>query len=294
MALSSDLAAFITSWAWEPLILLPFLLLAALYAVGWRRLSRREGWPMPAWWKPWCFGVGLLALPVALLSPIGVFSELFFFLHMTQHMLLMVFAAPLILLGSPVLPILWALPDRLRDLAVTLFSRGSPIAWVFNMLTHPLVALPLYIVALAVWHIPVFYDAAQGRTLIHDLEHMVFLGTALLFWWPVINPMGGPRRMGYLATIPYLLPPMLVGNLIGAVLTFADHPLYDTYLKVPRLWGISVVQDQQLGGLIMWVPGGMVYIVPILVVVALLFKDEKVDQRRGIEADYRRREDTLG
>ena len=86
---------------------------------------------------------------------------------------------------------------------------------------------------------------------------------------------------------------MLVGNLIGAVLTFADHPLYDTYLKVPRLWGISVVQDQQLGGLIMWVLG-YGFIVPILVVVALLFKDEKVDQRRGIEADYRRREDTLG
>jgi len=242
-------------------------------------------------WRPWCFAGGLLSLAVALLSPIGVFGGLFFSLHMTQHMLLMVLVAPLLLLGSPVLPMLWALPERPRSWVAPLFAQGSPLTWAFNFATHPLIAMPLYLSAIAIWHIPTFYDAAQGRTVIHDLEHLFFLGTALLFWWPVVNPLGGPRRLSYLAAIPYFLPPMLVGNLVGALLTFADRPLYATYLNVPRLWGISVVQDQQLAGLIMWVPGGMVYIIPIFIMVTMLLREGREELETPAGAEQQRVEE---
>lgn len=260
----------------------------ALYALGWWRLRRPSGerQVLPAW-RAWCFAVGLVTLWVALLSPIDEFTELLFSAHMVQHLLLVEVAAPLLLLGAPLLPMLWALPRDLRVVLGSLFGPDVRTRQIFDLLTHPLVAESLYVAALSVWHLPVFYDEAQGRTAVHDMEHMVFLGTALLFWWPIIHPAGGKRRLSYAAAIPYLLPPMLVGSLIGALLTFAQHPLYSTYQQVPRMWGITVVQDQQLAGLIMWVPGGMAYLIPILLLVALHVRQEDrlADARLGNGAE---------
>lgn len=275
------MVAFIASWSWDPTVLAGLALSVGLYAFGWYRLSRRgAGRPVLAPWRAWCFGAGLAAIGLALLSPIGAFGGLFFFMHMIQHLLLVEVAAPLLLLGAPLLPMLWGLPRGLRVGIGLLFAPGSPLSRVFGFLTSPLVALSLYATAVAVWHLPAFYDAAQGRTLVHDLQHSFFLGTALLFWWPVIHPTGGRRRLSYAAAIPYFLPPMLVGNLIGALLTFADSPLYATYQRVPRLWGLSVVQDQQLAGLIMWVPGGLVYAVPVFALMVLMFQGQQ--ERAGI------------
>ncbi len=241
--------------------------------MGWRRLRGRDPSKslLPPW-RAWCFFAGLAVVWFALLSPIGVYSELFFFMHMIQHLLLMEVAAPLLLLGAPLLPMLWALPNGVRPEVGKVFGPG-PLHTIFSALTHPLMALGVYCATVSVWHTPVFYDAAQGRTAIHDLEHAIFLGAALLFWWPVIHPAGGQRRLSYLGGLVYFVPPMCVGSLIGALLTFAQNPLYATYQKVPRVWGISVVQDQQLAGLIMWVPGGLVYIVPLFAFLVLMFRE---------------------
>jgi cytochrome c oxidase assembly factor CtaG len=230
--------------------------------------------PVLAPWRGWCFAGGLASIGVALLSPIDDLGDHLFFMHMIQHLLLVEVAAPLLLLGAPLLPMLWALPRASRVALGTVLGPGDPLRTAFTLLTHPLLAVSLYVGTLAVWHLPEFYDAAQGRTAIHDLEHLLFLGTALLYWWPIIHPAGGRRRLGYAAAIPYLLPPMLVGSLIGALLTFAQHPLYSTYERAPRLWGISVVEDQQLAGLIMWVPGGLVYLLPVFVLITLLLRQE--------------------
>ena len=260
------------------------LLAAVLYAAGWRRLRRRAGGrAAPPPWRVGCYAGGLATLWLALLSPVATLSSLFFFLHMTQHLLLVTVAAPLIWLGAPLLPVLWALPLSVRRPLGRLFVSGKPAQQVGHFLTHPLVANVLFVGAIAFWHLPSLYDAAQGRTDIHDLEHLVLLGTALLYWWPVIHPTGGRRRLSYAAGIPYLFPAFLEGNLLGALLTFAGTSLYETYQKVPRLWGISVLQDQQLAGLIMWVPGGFVYLVPMLVLLARLFREEEraADARLG-------------
>jgi cytochrome c oxidase assembly factor CtaG len=133
----------------------------------------------------------------------------------------------------------------------------------------------------AAWHLPRLYDAAQGRTLTHDFEHFTFFATALLYWWNIIHPAGGRRRLGYGLAIPYLLLSFLEGTVIGVILTFSAGPLYQTYQRVPRVWGLSVMDDQQIGGLIMWVIGGALYLIPLLVLVfALLQADERAQRAR--------------
>lgn len=249
-----------------------------LYLTGWWRIKRHSSSHsvLPTW-RLWCFLLGLATIWVALLSPIGVYDDLFFFIHMIQHLLLMLLAAPLLLLGAPLLPMLWAFPRDIRVGVGRLFAPGL-IHTVFSTLTHPAVAVTLYCLVESVWHIPRFYDAAQGRTLTHNLEHAIFLGAALLFWWPVIHPAGGRRRLSYAAGVVYFLPPMLVGTLIGALLTFAPRPLYSYYEHVPRVWGISVLQDQQLAGLIMWVPGGLAFLVPVFVFLVLVLSESPPDE----------------
>lgn len=278
--MSPELAAFLASWSRDPTILVGLALAAGLYARGWRRLQAR-GTRVLAPWRAWCYAAALGVIGLALLSPLSSFSSLFFFLHMIQHLLLIMLAAPLLLLGAPLLPLLWALPLPARRGLGQLFAPGHPVARLFSALTHPLVAAPLYLVNLAAWHLPVLYDAAQGRTFVHDLQHVLFLGFALLYWWPVIHPTGGRRRLGYAPAILYLLPAFFEGNAIGALLTFAGAPLYATYRQAPRVWGLSALEDQQLGGLIMWVPGGMMYLIPLGILLALMLNQEERAARRA-------------
>lgn len=214
-------------------------------------------------------------MALALLSPIAVYSERLFFMHMVQHLLLLLIAPPLLWLGTPLLPSLWGLPGVARRRVGRLLAPGGALTRTGHAFTSPWVAAVAYIGTIAVWHLPRFYDAAQGRTLTHDLEHLMFLGTALLYWWPVIHPAGGRRRLGYVAAIPYLLPPFLEGMLIGALITFADRPLYRTYAAMEPTWGFSTLDDQQLGGLIMWVPGGMLFLVPLIGLLIVLLNQEE-------------------
>lgn len=275
--------AFLTSWSWDPYVLLGLLVTATMYWVGWRRLARLggegKGAVLPGW-RVASFYAGLAMVWLALFSPVGVYTELFFFMHMIQHLLLVEVAAPLILLGAPLLPMMWSLPRGPRVGLGSLFAPG-PVKLLFTGLTHPLVAVAQYCTVISSWHIPVFYDAAQGRTVVHDLEHAIFLGSALLFWWPVIHPAGGRRRLSFAAGTVYFMPVVAVGSMIGALLTFARQPLYATYARLPRVWGISVVQDQQLAGLIMWVPGGLVFLVPMLIFLVLLFRESSGDEAFG-------------
>lgn len=271
-----DVSAFLLSWSWEPTVIIGVLLSAALYARGWRRLrGRGRGGKILQPWRAWCFAAGLAFLVLALLSPIGTFDSLFFHMHMIQHVLLIMFAAPFILLGAPMLPMLWAFDRRPRRRIGRWLRRDHPLHRVFAFLSHPAIALPLFIAMLFIWHYPALYEAAQGRTLIHDLEHGLFLGTALLFWWPVIHPTGSPRRLGYGTAILYLFPAKLAGFALGAALSLSQTPFYENYVAAPRLWGLSALADQQFGGLIMWVLGGLLYIIPLLVLVLLMMRQDE-------------------
>ena len=110
---------------------------------------------------------------------------------------------------------------------------------------------------------------------LHEFEHLIFLGTSLLYWWPVVYPLADRRRLGYGSAIVYLSAPMIEGSVIGAALTFASRPLYATYAAAPRVLDVSVLFDQQLGGLIMWIPGSLLYILPIMVLLIRLVQREE-------------------
>lgn len=169
---------------------------------------------------------------------------------------------------------LWGLPGGMRSRLGCLLTPGHVLSRLGHAITTPIVAVAAFVIAIAVWHVPVFYDAAQGRTIAHDLEHLLFFGTALLYWWPVIHPAGGRRRLSLALALPYLLPPFLESMLIGVLLTFADRPLYRTYAEMEMPWGFTTVTDQQLGGLIMWIPGGMLFLIPVVGLLAALLREE--------------------
>lgn len=290
--MSVELSAFLRSWSWEPTIVVGLGLAAALYVIGWARMRQRaRGRTRIAPWRAWCFAAGLTAIGLALLSPIAAFSGLFFFMHMSQHVLLVMVAAPLLSLGAPMFPWLWALPRGLRLGLARLLRPRHPIRRALDALTRPGVATVLHLGTVALWHVPAYYDAAQGRTVTHDLQHLMFLGTALLFWWPVA-PSVGPPRLGHGFAILYFIPPMLVGKFIGALITFAEEPLYATYRAVPRVWGLSALEDQQLAGLTMWVGGAFFMFVAMTISFFLWSgRDDAEEARRplriGVEPPVR-------
>lgn len=273
--MNPELVAFLTSWSWEPTIVLGLGLALGLYAVGWWRLQRRSrGKNAVEVWRALCYGCGNLLIGIALLSPIATFAGLLLIMHMIQHVLL-ISAAPLILLGKPLLPTLWALPLDLRRGLGRLFVPDHPLHRPFRALTNPAVGVTIYVLTLFVWHVPRLYDVAQGYTVVHYLQHVTLIGSAMLFWWSIINPTGGRRRLNYGSAIFYLVPPMLEPHVLGMVLTFAGRPLYLTYQQVPRLWGLSVLLDQQIAGAIMWVAGEIPHLVAVSVLLVLFLRQEE-------------------
>jgi cytochrome c oxidase assembly factor CtaG len=267
--------SFWGAWEFAPLVIGGLIISALLYGLGWSVLKRhRAGPPLPAR-RAWAFAGGLLAIAIALVSPVSGYSEQLFAMHMVQHMLLLLIAPPLLLLGAPLLPMLWGLPAPARLALGRQLAPGRPLARIGQLLGSPLLAATCFVVTVAIWHVPAFFDAAQGRTLTHDLEHAMFLGTALLYWWPVIHPSGGRRRLSYAKAIPYLAPPFFEGMIIGIFLTFADRPLYRTYQEMEPTWGLSVLDDQQLAGLIMWVPGGLFFLIPLIGLLIMVLNQEE-------------------
>jgi len=267
-------SSFWTTWPNEPVLLIGLTAAACLYGLGWSRLNRVAGGGAVTPSQAAAFFAGIIAVALALLSPVAVYSERLFFMHMIQHLMLLLIAPPLLLLGRPLVPSLWGLPAPWRVAVGQLLVPGRPLARLGYLITTPLIAVAAFVITIAVWHLPVFYDAAQGRSVTHDLEHLLFVGTALLYWWPVIHPAGGQRRLSYARALPYLLPPFLESMLIGVLLTFAARPLYRTYAEVAMPWGFTVVTDQQLGGLIMWIPGGMFFLIPLIGLLMALLRQE--------------------
>jgi putative membrane protein len=276
---------FWTAWPVEPVLLLGLAGVACLYWLGWCRLSRTAGGDAASIRRAAVFFAGVIALALALLSPIAVYSERLFFMHMIQHLLLLLVAPPLLLLGKPLVPMLLGLPLPLRRPLGARLGPGRVLARLGHVLTTPIAAATAFIVTIAIWHVPVFYDAAQGRTFTHDLEHLLFFGTALLYWWPVIHPAGGRRRLSFGLALPYLLPPFLESMLIGVLLTFAAQPLYRTYADTVMPWGFTPVTDQQLGGLIMWIPGGMLFLIPLIGLLIALLQDEERSASPRLDAE---------
>ena len=266
------------AWSFEPLVIISLTITAILFATG---LYRLKGLSLRTW-EALCFAGGWLALFVALVSPLHAWGSVLFSAHMTQHEVLMLVAAPLLVLGRPLIAFLWALPlnwsRRLGNVA-----KISWINRVWRALTIPLVAWLVHAIALWTWHIPALFDATLHSETIHTLQHLSFLLSALLFWWAIIH---GPRgAMGYGAAVLYLFTTSVHSGVLGALITFAGSVWYPSYLGLTASWGLTPLEDQQLGGLIMWIPAGLVYIIAGLALFAgwLREADLRTTKRERLE-----------
>lgn len=276
----------LTSWDFRPDVSLTILVAGFLYIFGWRRLRKRGRGRTASNWRLASYLSGLAVLGLALMSAIDVFQSLLFLMHMIQHLLLVMIAPPLLLLANPMPFILWGLPVRLRQTVSQLFRRRSAFRQGLRKLTPPGKSWFAFIIILIGWHDPGAYNASLRYDWLHDIEHISFFVSGLLYWWHVIG--AGPRihkPLSYTFRIVYLLGTIPFNMFLGVVIAFAESPIYTYYTTVPRLWGISVLNDQQLGGLIMWIPGSMMYIIATLVIVARIANAGEQKARLPAAAD---------
>jgi cytochrome c oxidase assembly factor CtaG len=252
------------AWSWEPFVVLPLAMTAILFAIGSARMWRRSGARLSVW-PTVSFAAGLLTLVAALDSPIHEIGDQLFWVHMTQHELLMLVAAPLLVMGRPVITFLWALPPRWREFLGAAAKRRAWIA-VWSLISAAPAAWLIHALALWVWHAPRLFEAALRSEGVHALQHLCFLGSALLFWWTLIHGRHG--RLGYGAALVYVFTTAAHNSVLGALLTFAPHPWYPTYVASTAAWSLTPLEDQQLGGLIMWVPAGVILLVISLALFA--------------------------
>jgi putative membrane protein len=210
------------------------------------------------------FGLGWLALALALVTPLDALGTQLFSAHMVQHEMLMVLAAPLLVCGSPLALWAWALPLHARR-GVGRALHWAPWRVVWQALTRPASAWTLHALALWAWHLPWLFDAALRDNDWHTAQHASFLGSALLFWWALMRP---GARASHGAALVYLFTTMLHTGALGALLTLSPQVWYEPYLSTTAAWGFSALEDQQLGGLVMWIPAGTAYLVIGLLLAA--------------------------
>ena len=264
---------FWRAWELDPGVALALVLLAVIYAVGVRRMPRGHSRGR----RVACFLAAWFVLVVALISPLHALGGALFSAHMAQHELLVTVAAPLLVLASPGLTTMWSLPPGARRRVGT-WLRDSGATRAGTLLVSPLVAWVLHAAALWLWHLPGPYQATLRNDAVHAMQHLSFFGTALLFWWSVID---GARVRRGLALVS-LFTTMLHTGALGVVLAFAERLWYPAYATTTVAWGLPPLEDQQMGGLIMWIPGGVAYLLAALAVIWRALRERESHAHRWV------------
>lgn len=249
------------------------------YVLAWRRGLLRDGDELGAWAggaraRPWYFAAGILIGFIALQSPIDTAGDEYLFsMHMVQHLLLMMVAPPLCILG--------------------LTGLGSPASarwrWrrLWRVLVNPWVATLLFSGVLLVWHIPVLYDATLTTVPLHIFEHLSFVAVGGLFWWPIVDPQRAAARTAPVSAfhkIGMLVASGIPPTVLGLIFTIAPHAFYDFYVRAPRLWGLSPVVDQQVAGVVMFGAGNLIYFTAVVAVFWRVFTDPAHDEEEARRA----------
>jgi putative membrane protein len=270
------------AWTFDPWVNAPLLIALVWFSVGFLRLRRRSRVVSAHRASVFWFLAGWLMLVTALVTPLHEAGERSFAAHMMEHELLMLIAAPLLVMSRPLGIALWAFPHRVRrGLAVS--SGGIGSAW--RILTAPVVATVLQAVALWLWHAPRLFDLALAQPGWHIAQHLSFLCTALLFWWAMLQGMGKSRV--WLA-VGCLFFTALVSGALGALMAFSASPWYSGYASSGLdAFGLSPAEDQQLAGLLMWIPGGLVHAVAGLTLLARHLLSDNGHTRRMTSGEER-------
>ncbi|HEX3868722.1 MAG TPA: cytochrome c oxidase assembly protein [Gemmatimonadaceae bacterium] len=276
------------SWStssFEPSISIPLVIVTATYLHGFLMLrragARRALRPRHAL----LFVAGSITLAAALLGPLDTVSEQLFSAHMIQHELLMTVAAPLMVLGKPGLAFVWAVRGKARRALATAIRRPA-VRGAWRVVTRPFDAWLIHGVVIWVWHLPSLFDLALRNDGVHALQHLSFLGSALLFWWTVLYPR---RRAERGVAVIALFTTAVHTGALGALIALSRTPWYSGYASTTLVWGITPLSDQQLAGLIMWIPASLAYLAGALFIVRRWLSDSDrglatANQRRPFEA----------
>jgi cytochrome c oxidase assembly factor CtaG len=258
-----------TDWSLEPALLLSAAVVLGAYVWG----ARRADWPA---WRTACFAAGVAATVAALCSGLDGWAERLLSVHMAQHLVLVLVAAPLLVAGAPVALALRALPrDDARRLAAALRSRPA------RLLTDPLVTWPLFVATTLATHLTGFYDAALRHPPLHAAEHLLYLTTALLFWLPALGSEPLARRLGFVGRLLYVLTAMPAMAVVGIALTDGETVRYPAYLEPARALGVSALADQHAAGMLMWAGGATVAaLLTIAAAWSALVQEERRQQAR--------------
>ena len=257
-------------WAWW--ITAITVLVIVWYAAGVRRRARHGR--RESLWRQAAFYSGVLILHFAVEPPLDVLEDHLFSAHMFQHMIIRVVGPMLLALSVPLANLIAGLPRPLRRylLRPLVKSRALQKTWAF--LVHPFWSAFLWMAAFYVWQWPPFFNTTVRAEWVDDFQHIVLLITALFFWWMAFDPRGRPGAVRYGVRVLAVLATLFPNIAIGAYITFTPHDLYQAYDVTGRVWGVSRALDQQIGGLLIWVPGSMMTVFGALIVFVRWLRDE--------------------
>jgi putative membrane protein len=268
-------------WTWSPLVLSNLFLVAGVYGRGLYNLWSKTGiGRVISTRQAVLFGSGWLALFIALISPLDALSDELSAAHMVQHMTLMNVAAPLLVLGAPGVVLLWALPLRWRSVVGRWYRAPEHWQSAWYLLWQPVLMWSLYAFTLWIWHLPALYEAALRNELFHDFQHFTFLIASALFWRVLLDPVSR-LRLGRGVAVLYLFTTSLHATVLGVFMALAPRVWYIEYVGRTEVWKLSPLEDQQLAGLIMWMPACMIYAVVAAVVFAIWLEEKPRDLREN-------------
>ena len=283
-----SLAILVEGWSLDPLVWVPVIVAALAYWVAVRSVDAAHPTnPVPRW-RTWSWMAGLTAIVLALASPIELLDTTLFSVHMVQHLLLTMVAAPLLVLAAPITLLLRVSSPGVRRkwILPVLHSR---VVWIIS---YPIVAWVLFAGVMWFSHFSPLFDAALEDDLLHRLEHILFIGTALFFWWPVVGADPSPHRMSFPARLLYVGLGMPLSSFLGLVIFSARNVLYEHYLTLERHWGWTPLEDQAWAGGIMWAGGDAAFVLALVLTVAAWLRHEEREGRREDARLARQRADS--
>ncbi len=276
--MNSAIQTALDSWTPPIATIATLLITAAIYARGFYRLHRQMPQRFPIWRLAMFMG-GIAALFIAVASPLEALDDVLMQIHMTQHLLLMIVAPSMLLAGSPAIPMIRGLPPGIAKAVVGPLLRSDPVRRLFAWLTQPVVCWIAFVAATWGWHLPATFQLALRSDGWHVVEHACFFITALMFWYPVIQPWPSVARWPRWAMLPYLLLADGQNTILAALFMFSDRLIYPFYASAPRVAGFTPLGDQIVAGAIMWVPGSLFYLTPAVLIMFQLLAPQSLSYK---------------
>ncbi|CAN5549778.1 cytochrome c oxidase assembly protein [soil metagenome] len=267
-------------WSLPPWLTLSIAVTALMYLRGWLKLRKTRRAQFTGL-RLFSFLSGLIVLWLAIGSPMDGFADALLSAHMVEHLLLMSAVPPLLLMGLPTVPLLRGLPDGLRRSIVGPLLRLTVLRRIGHWIVTPLVAWLAMNVTFLAWHVPGPYSFALENEGWHEVEHLCFLFTSLLFWWCVLRPWPASRHTQGWGILIYLVSADVVNTLLSAFLSFCGRPIYGYYVEHPNAFNISPLEDQILGAAIMWVIGSIAFLVPAMLITVRLLRPARLGNRNA-------------